>query len=274
MRSPMREQGRNEGRVILALALLMFGGASYMLGKTWYTHSKEQSAAERTAEGLSNIRYMSPRNVLDRISKNESIHFVDIRPRENFDLSHVIDSEWLGLPEIAYYSAPAGKLIIIVYGEENTNDQLREINALYTKKGFPFAFLEGGIQGWVEQGGAVISEANPESFIDQTKVILIEPDKVGDLQQSLVRSIIVDVRSDSEFAKSHIPGAINIPLARLEKERSNIPSIGSLFVYGAGETDSFQAGAKLFDMGYIGLRVISGGFAAWQEKELPIETRK
>lgn len=270
----MREQNRNEGRVILALALLMFGGAAYMLGKTWYAHSKEQSAAEKAAEGLSNIRYMSPKNVLDRISKNEAIHFIDIRPRENFDQNHVIDSEWLGLPEIAYYSAPAGKLIIIVYGEENTNDQLRDVNALYLKKGFPFAFLEGGIRGWVGQGGSVISEANPESFIDRTKVILIEPDKVSDLQKSLVRSIILDVRPDAEFNRGHIPGAINIPLARLEKERAQIPSIGSLFVYGASETDSFQAGAKLFDMGYIGLRVISGGFTAWQAKELPVETKK
>ncbi|MFA9261921.1 MAG: rhodanese-like domain-containing protein [Undibacterium sp.] len=270
----MREQNRSEGRVILALALLMFGGAAYMLGKTWYNHSKEQSATELASEGLSNLRYMSPKNILDRIAKNEELHFIDIRSRESFDRNHVIDSEWLGLPEIAYFTAPTSKLIIIVYSEENTNDQLREINALYTKKGLSFAFIEGGIQGWVNQGGAIISEANPESYLDRTKVIPIEPEKVTPLRDSLVRSTLLDVRSDLEFSNGHIPGAINIPLARLEKERGSIPAIGSLFVYGASESDSFQAGAKLFDMSYIGLRVISGGFEAWKEKGLPIEMKK
>lgn len=270
----MTQSNRSEGRIVLFLALLMLGGAAFMLGKAWYTHSQEEKAAAEAASGLTTLRYMSPKNILDRIAKNEALHFIDIRPRAAFDQDHIVDSEWLGLSEIAYYTAPAGKLVIIVYGEENSNDQLREINALYLKKGLTFAFLEGGIRNWVNEGGGLISEADPNSSLDRTKVILIAPENVTALQESLVRSTVIDVRTDLEFAGGHIPGAINIPATRLEKERGNIPSIGSIFIYGSDQTDSFQAGAKLFDMGYIGLRVITGGFTAWKEKGLPIEKKQ
>ena len=262
----MQERKNSEGRVILFLAVVMLGGALFMLGKKWYEHSQKNDAGAAQEEGLTELRYLSPQNILDRISKNEELHFIDIRPRESFEQNHIIDSEWLGLPEIAYYNASASKLIIIVHGEENTNTQLREINTLYAKKNFPFVFLEGGIKNWVALGGAVISEGNPDSYIDRTKVIPIAPEKVTELRESLVRSIVVDVRNDIDFRAGHIPGAINLPFSRLEKDRSLIPSLGSLFVYGANEAESFQAGTKLFDMGYIGLRVISGGFMAWEEK--------
>ncbi len=269
----MPRQNRSEGKILVILAVLMLGGAAFMLGKAWYLHSQEKKVAEEITDGLTALRYMSPKNILDRIAKNEELQFIDVRPREAFDRDHIIDSDWLGLAEIAYYNAPAGKLVIIVYGEENSNDQLREINALYTKKGLSFAFLEGGIRNWVAEGGGLVSEADPASFLDRTKIIPIEPENVITLQESLVRSTILDVRTDREFAAGHIPGAINIPLSRLEKERGTIPSIGSLFVYGDTETDSFQAGAKLFDMGYIGLRVITGGYTAWKEKGLPVEKK-
>jgi rhodanese-related sulfurtransferase len=42
-------------------------------------------------------------------------------------------------------------------------------------------------------------------------------------------------------------------------------------VYGATEDDTFQAGTRLFDMGFIGLRTITGGFAAWNKQGLPTE---
>lgn len=268
----MPDRTRSDGKIVLILAALMVGGALFMLGKLWYTRSQEKAASIEEVSGLVNLRYLSPENIIDRLAKNEALHFVDIRPRPVFEASHIIDAEWLGLTEIAYYNAPAGKLVIIAYGEENTNDQLREINALYTNKGFPFAFIEGGMKNWIAQGGSVVSEGNPDSYLDKSKVIPIAPEAVEPLRNSLVRSTVIDVRTDSEFRSGHIPGAINLPLARLEKDRSVIPSIGSIFVYGADDIDGFKGAAKLFDLGFLGPRVITGGFAAWKEKGLPSET--
>lgn len=263
--------GRGEGRVILFLAFLMFGGAVFMLGKAWYEKRQDAATSISQESGLTGLRFISAENILDRIKKSEDIRFIDIRPRASFEANHLIDSEWLGLAEIATYSAPTGQLIVVIHGEENSNEQLRDIHARFTEKKMTFAFLEGGIQTWIAKGGTVISESDPNSYIDQTKVLTIAPEKVTELQATLVRSVIIDVRSDREYREGHIPGAINVPFSRLEKDRGTIPSIGSMFVYGANELDTFQAGTRLFDMGFFGLRIITGGFEAWKTKGLPVE---
>lgn len=263
-----------EGRVVLLLAVLMFGGALFMLGKAWYEKRQDSAAATSEEAGLTSLRFISAENILDRIKKNEDIRFIDVRPRASFEQDHLIDSEWLGLAEIATYSAPTGQLVVVVYGEENSNDQLRDIHDRFAAKKMTFAFLEGGIQNWIAKGGTVISEGNPSSYVDRTKVIAIDPEKVTELRQTLVRSIVIDVRSEREYSLGHIPGAINLPFSRLEKDRETIPSIGSIFVYGTNETDTFQAGTRLFDMGFFGLRIITGGFEAWKAKNLPIEGAK
>lgn len=265
-----RRKASSEGRVVLLLAVLMFGGAIVMLGRTWYKNHQTNSTKTSETSGLTELRFISPENILERIKHSEDIHLIDVRPREVFEQYHLIDSEWLGLAEIATYSAPTGQLVIIVTGDENSSQQLREIHNRFTSKQMTFAFLEGGIRQWVAKGGGVVAISDPNSYVDRTKVTTIAPEKVIELQRTLVQSVIVDVRSESEYKRGHIPGAINIPFARLEKDRKSIP-IGSLFVYGTDENDTFQSGARLFDMGSIGIRIISGGFAAWKEKGLPIE---
>ena len=263
---------RSEGGVVFLLAALMFGGAVFMLGRAWYEKHQASVGIQSEESGLTGLRFISAENILDRIRKSEDIRFVDIRMRESFESNHLIDSEWLGLAEIATYSAPTGQLVVVIYGEENSNEQLREIHNRFTEKKMSFAFLEGGIRMWMSKGGTVISESDPNSYIDRTKVLTIAPEKVTELQASLVRSVIVDVRNDREYSQGHIPGAINLPFSRLEKDRETIPSIGSIFVYGANDSDTFQAGTRLFDMGFFGLRIITGGFEAWRVKGLPIET--
>ncbi len=260
---------------MLLVALLMFSGAVFMLGKSWYEKRQKNINVTEDGAGLASLRFITAENILDRIKKNEDMHFVDVRPRVSFEANHLIDSEWLGLAEIATYSAPTGRLIVVVYDDkENSNEALREIHDRFTARKMTFAFLEGGIRNWMAKGGTVISESNPGSYVDQTKVTTVTPEKVVELEKTLVRIIIVDVRNEREYALGHIPGAMNLPFSRLEKDRSSIPSIGSMFVYGTTDGDTFQAGTRLFDMGFFGLRIIDGGFEAWKAKGLPIEVSK
>ena len=268
---PDNRKARGEGRVILLLALLMFGGALFMLGKVWYAKQTGPNETLSTESGLTDVHFISTENILDRIKRGDDMHVMDIRQRDSFEAQHLIDSEWLGLSEIPYYSAPEGKLIIVVYGDENSNDQLREVSARYSAKKINFRFLQDGIRGWINNGGSVIQKSNPNSYVDQTKVITIAPEEVEALRQSLVRSAVLDVRSEREYAAGHIPGALHIPLFRLEKDRATLPAAASLFVYGSNDEDTFQAGTQLFDMGFFGLRVIMGGFEAWKAKGLSIE---
>ncbi|MFZ1626266.1 MAG: hypothetical protein WAT81_00495, partial [Candidatus Moraniibacteriota bacterium] len=63
------KKSKNEGRIVLFVALLMFGGAIFMFGKSWY--DKHQKSLSSVTEGpsLANLRFISTENILDRIKK-------------------------------------------------------------------------------------------------------------------------------------------------------------------------------------------------------------
>ena len=74
-------------------------------------------------------------------------------------------------------------------------------------------------------------------------------------------AVLLDVRETDEFQSGHIPGAVNLPLSRLEQVglEKNTP----IFAYCLRGTRSKQAAARLARMGYTKLRSI-GGITAYK----------
>jgi len=104
--------------------------------------------------------------------------------------------------------------------------------------------------------------------------VYLAPDKVKD---KLGDFFIVDIRRPGDYAKSHIPGAHNIPfmpfgtpdtdiLAKLD----TLPKDKQILVYCyKGQTGAYvTAGLRL--LGYDAHN-LSGGFGAWVNAELPTE---
>ena len=93
---------------------------------------------------------------------------------------------------------------------------------------------------------------------------------------------IVDVREPEEFADGHIPGAVNIPLGRLEIEVSSHPAV----VERAGGTHSLRqqpvvlyclsggrsarAAAALRRLGFANPVSLAGGILAWTGDGHPV----
>ena len=77
-------------------------------------------------------------------------------------------------------------------------------------------------------------------------------------------AVLVDVRSGGEYREGHIPGAINVPLSRLEGVTAIAPSYETpLFVYCYSGARSAQATDRLQKMGYQKVQNI-GGIATWK----------
>ena len=76
--------------------------------------------------------------------------------------------------------------------------------------------------------------------------------------------ILLDVRTSSEFAERHIPGAINIPNEDIsDSEPEALPDKAQLIlVYCRSGNRSKQASQKLADMGYTNV-VEFGGINDW-----------
>lgn len=96
-------------------------------------------------------------------------------------------------------------------------------------------------------------------------------DLVSRLHDGLVT--VLDVRSEDEFSLGHLPGALNIPLAELERRLAELPANREVIAYCRGPycVLSFEAVAALRTLGYAVHR-LEDGYPEWKAAGLPIET--
>jgi rhodanese-related sulfurtransferase len=84
---------------------------------------------------------------------------------------------------------------------------------------------------------------------------------------------VLDVRPEDEFALGHLPGALNIPFAELERRLSELPKGREVVAYCRGPycVLSFEAVAALRARGYR-VRRLEDGYPEWKAAGLPIES--
>jgi len=78
--------------------------------------------------------------------------------------------------------------------------------------------------------------------------------------------LVIDTRDAAQFAKGHIPGAINIEWRQLVARRSFIPKSKQVLVYCNTGSLSAQAGLAMRLAGWDNLRILQGGYDEWQAK--------
>lgn len=103
----------------------------------------------------------------------------------------------------------------------------------------------------------------------------MEPDKISarelaELLQSHNPPVtVIDVRDKARFAAGHVPGALHIPLAKLESETPELPKEHLIVTYCGGGTSGPKGAALLAAAGYT--TKVMEGFRAWQAQGLPVE---
>src|ERR1051325_1574391 len=82
---------------------------------------------------------------------------------------------------------------------------------------------------------------------------------------------VLDVRPEDEFQHGHLPGALNIPLAQLERRLRELPPDREIVAYCRGMwcVLSFEAVAALRQRGYQARR-LEDGFPEWKVAGFPI----
>ena len=96
-------------------------------------------------------------------------------------------------------------------------------------------------------------------------------DLIARLHDDLVT--VLDVRPGDEFALGHLPGALNIPLAELERRLGELPKAREVIAYCRGPwcVLSFEAVAALRTRGYR-VRRLEDGYPEWKAAGLPVES--
>ncbi|MCU0835820.1 MAG: metalloregulator ArsR/SmtB family transcription factor [Chromatiaceae bacterium] len=84
---------------------------------------------------------------------------------------------------------------------------------------------------------------------------------------------VIDVRPPEEYAQGHIPGALNIPLDRLESRLGELPAEREIVAYCRGPwcVLAFEAVARLRTAG-VKARRLEDGLPEWRRAGRPVES--
>lgn len=78
--------------------------------------------------------------------------------------------------------------------------------------------------------------------------------------------VLIDARDAGQFAKGHIPGAINMDWRQVLAKRASIPKDKPVLIYCNTGSLSAQAGFALRVAGWDNLRILQGGMEEWKAK--------
>jgi rhodanese-related sulfurtransferase/DNA-binding transcriptional ArsR family regulator len=102
----------------------------------------------------------------------------------------------------------------------------------------------------------------------------LEPVPAREVLERVKRGLVtvLDVRPAEEYAAGHLPGAINVPVERLEKYLSKLPKRKEVVAYCRGPycLMSFEAVEKLRKRGFKAKR-LENGYPEWRAAGLPVE---
>ena len=90
------------------------------------------------------------------------------------------------------------------------------------------------------------------------------------------QAVLVDVRSNEEFAAGHIAKSRNVPLDEIESQSKKLEKFKKrpiVLICGSGNKTG-KAAAQLRKMEFDKLFQLSGGLVEWQKESLPLEKSK
>jgi rhodanese-related sulfurtransferase len=93
----------------------------------------------------------------------------------------------------------------------------------------------------------------------------ISPELVNEMIEAGENLILLDIRDDWEWEKSHLEGAIHIPLETLATRVQELDPTRETIVYCHHGEKSVDGCLALWDFGFRKVRSMTGGIEAWSE---------
>ncbi len=258
--SSERQASRESRAFVAGGALIILVAGYFVIRNFWMNQPLDESETRATSsasEESTGASLIEQKVLQIKIQNKEPLDLIDIRDKAAYDLEHIPGS--LSVPPASFqnFAPSAGRpLIIISSAADPETDTI--IRNLLAQKSAIYSFLDGGFEGWKAAGYPTISQGDPNSFVDQSKVTYITPAELKAKLQMGENIALLDVQNEASFRQVHLAGALNIPLSDLEKRKNEIPLAQEIIVYGENELASFQGGVRLADLNYFSVRTLSG----------------
>lgn len=255
--------------LILIIALFTFLKPSFQ-GKN--SASKSIAPADQAAENIKKATPMKSSDLAKKMIANKSLTVIDLRPEDSFKIEHILNSINISSDHLADAIGALDKNKTYVLLDDGLSPQIvgSSINLL-SQNGFKNLFyLDGGFLAWKSQYNPTISEGDPNSFTDQSKVNYVNSDNLKNMMAKESNLYIIDLRSNDQFAVGHLKNSVNIYLDDLEKRKNEIPLGKKIILSDADGLGAFKGAVRLFDMGFFNTFALSDGLDGWKKKNFEI----
>jgi ArsR family transcriptional regulator len=102
-------------------------------------------------------------------------------------------------------------------------------------------------------------------------VALTEPDYLKWLIDSSQPVLVVDLRTAREFRAGHLPGAVSLPIAELDRRFAEIPTSPMVVLYcQCPIEEAATVYAFLETKGYLNHVVLQEGYDGWVRRRYPV----
>ena len=277
MQSNISSDEKDFRAVLLGGALILLVGGYFLLRPLLSGNKQSDSetniSRSDTSVSLSSddTHTITAEVIRQKIANGEPVTFIDIRDRTSFDVEHIPHSLHVSEGALNNFSPLKDELLVIVYAQSDTRS-LEVAKNILAQKSFSAFFLQGGFEAWKKNNNQTISQGDPNSFVDQSKITYLSAsDLLKLLSANDPNLVILDVQSEANFARVHLKHALHIPLDQLEKRISEVPRAGIIVVYGETDLVSFQAGVRLSDLNIFSARTLSGNSNLVPTSGLPLE---
>lgn len=249
------------------IVVVILGFLLKPLISNWRNHAQNSDEQKANAEILK-APSITADDLFQEIRRNSKIFLVDISSNDDFKRGHIataanVPEEKLDKNFFKNIGADSTANIIAINQGDDLATLATRVNKIVAEGFVNAKYLRGGIADWKNQGYPIVSSG--ASDIDGAKVKKITIEEIKNeagINPTLLQ--FLDVRSKGSFAAGHIVGAINIPLAELERRKNEAPAAKKIIIYGADENESFQAAVILFDLNFFNVWQMQGTLEGWK----------
>ncbi len=227
-----------------------------------YLRAVNQLGAE-VWRGVPAPKPLSPQVVREQMAQGVAV--VDTRPPREFAEAHIPDS--YGIPLGTPLCTWAGwvlpfrtPIILIAQDPAAREDAVRQLIRIGSDD--LRGYLDGGIAAWQAEGFSV------------SHVPILSVEEVYRADEHGSASHVLDVRQDAEWRAGHLPRALHIEGGRLPFDVVPLATEEPLVVHCGHSERSTVAISVLERRGYRNVRLMYGGFGAWESAGYPVTREK
>jgi rhodanese-related sulfurtransferase len=247
---------------ILFLILFMFSGVFSVSGCDLQTENK--------------VLPISTKEVYEIMTEKKDYTILDVRTREEFDEGHLEGAVLIPVDDL---ETRIGEISmekpVIVYCRSGRRSAKGA--DILLKNGFrPVYDMQGGIEKWVSDEYPIFKTGDEdgaqETEITSFKMITMQ--EVAEIVKGNAEGyVIMDVRSEEEYVKVHIKGAVSVPVSEFEDRLGEFSLDIPVIVYCTSSSCSSSSSAAriLVEKGFKTVFAMDSGIGEWLEAGYPTE---